>query len=176
MLTRSDDRQLKPGKQEDLLRRAQIADEADADVFVSIHFNAVADQVEKVSGLEVYRFTPQHQLPVTRAQRRPDDDLLNPGNANDAWNSLLAFTLQRRLLQELKLDDRGFKHDRLAVLRLVSCPAVLVEGGFLSNTAEARRIATAAYRQQLAEAIANGLTAYATQLESLRPGTKPKGN
>jgi N-acetylmuramoyl-L-alanine amidase len=175
VLTRSDDRQLKPGKQEDLLRRAQIADEADADVFVSIHFNAVADQVEKVSGLEVYRFTPQHQPPVTRAQRRLDDELLNPGNANDAWNSLLAFTLQRRLLQELKLDDRGFKHDRLAVLRLVSCPAVLVEGGFLSNTAEARRIATAAYRQQLAEAIANGLTAYATQLESLRTVTKRKG-
>ncbi|MBC7369284.1 MAG: N-acetylmuramoyl-L-alanine amidase [Undibacterium sp.] len=175
VLTRSDDRQLKPGKQEDLQRRAEIADEVNADVFVSIHFNAVADQVEKVSGLEVYRFSPQHQPPVTRALRRLDDEILNPGNANDPWNSMLAYTIQRRLLLELKLDDRGFKHDRLAVLRLVSCPAVLIEGGFLSNTAEARRIATAAYRQQLAEAIANGLTAYATQLEGLRLSAKPKG-
>lgn len=174
VLTRDDDRQLKPGKQEDLQRRADIADEVNADVFVSIHFNAVAEQVEKVSGLEVYRFTPQHQPPVTRALRRLDDEILNPGNANDAWNSMLAFAIQRRLLLELKLDDRGFKHDRLAVLRLVSCPAVLIEGGFLSNTAEARRIATAAYRQQLAEAIANGLTAYATQLAGLLPAAKPK--
>ena len=46
VLTRSDDRQLKPSKQDDLQRRAQIADEVDADVFVSIHFNAVADQLE----------------------------------------------------------------------------------------------------------------------------------
>jgi N-acetylmuramoyl-L-alanine amidase len=174
VLTRSDDRQLKPGKQADLQRRADIADDVNADVFVSIHFNAVADQVEKVSGLEVYRFTPQHQPPVTRARRRLSDEVMNPGNTNDAWNSMLAYTIQRRLLQELKLDDRGFKHDRLAVLRLVNCPAVLIEGGFLSNTAEARRIGTAAYRQQLAEAIANGLTAYATQLESLRPVAKPK--
>ena len=173
VLTRSDDRQLKPSKQDDLQRRAQIADDVDADVFVSIHFNAVADQVEKVSGAEVYRFTPRHQPPVTRAQRRLDDEMLNPGNGNDAWNSLLAYSIQRRLLAEMKLDDRGFKHDRLAVLRLVSCPAVLVEGGFLSNTAEARKIATAAYRQQLAEAIANGVVAYATRLENLARAAKP---
>jgi N-acetylmuramoyl-L-alanine amidase len=175
VLTRSDDRQLKPGKLEDLKRRADIADDVNADVFVSIHFNAVADEVEKVSGLEVYRFTPQHQPPVTRALRRLDDEILNPGNTNDAWNSMLAYSIQRRMLKDLKLDDRGFKHDRLAVLRFANCPAVLIEGGFLSNTAEARRIATPAYRQQLAEAIANGLTAYATQLESLQAGAKPKG-
>ena len=99
--------------------------------------------------------------------------MLNPGNGNDPWNSLLAYSIQRRLLTEMKLDDRGFKHDRLAVLRLVSCPAVLVEGGFLSNTAEARKIATATYRQQLAEAIANGVVAYATQLEALTRAAKP---
>jgi N-acetylmuramoyl-L-alanine amidase len=99
--------------------------------------------------------------------------MLNHGNGNDAWNSLLAYSIQRRLLTEMKLDDRGFKHDRLAVLRLVSCPAVLVEGGFLSNTAEARKIATAAYRQQLAEAMANGIVAYATQVENLARGSKP---
>jgi N-acetylmuramoyl-L-alanine amidase len=176
VLTRTDDRQLKPGKQDDLQRRAQIADEVDADVFVSIHFNSVAEQVEKVSGAEVYRFTPQYQPPVTRSLRRLDDEVLNPGNGNDVWNSLLAYSIQRRLLRDLKLDDRGFKHDRLAVLRLVSCPSVLIEGGFLSNTTEARRIGNATYRQQLAEAIANGLGAYASQLQSLRSGAKtPSG-
>jgi N-acetylmuramoyl-L-alanine amidase len=47
---------------------------------------------------------------------------------------------------------------------------VLIEGGFLSNTTEARRIGNATYRQQLAEAIAQGLGAYASQLQSLRRG------
>jgi len=64
VLTRSDDRQLKPSKQDDRQRRAQIADDADADVFVSIHFNAVAEQVEKVSGAEVYPF---HAAPSAAA-------------------------------------------------------------------------------------------------------------
>jgi N-acetylmuramoyl-L-alanine amidase len=42
----------------------------------------------------------------------------------------------------------------LGVLRGQHCPAVLVEGGYLSNPQEARRIADPAYRQKLAEAVA----------------------
>ncbi len=172
VLTRTDDRQLKPSKSDDLRRRAEIADEANADVFVSIHFNAVADQVEKVRGLEVFRFTPQHQPPISRAIRRLDDAQLSPGNGNDAWNSLLAHSIQNAMLTQMKLEDRGFKHERFAVLRLVSCPAVLIEGGFMSNTAEAKQIATPAYRQRLAEAIADGLTDYRATLAQLRPAGK----
>ena len=168
VLTRTDDRQLLPGKADDLRRRAAIAEEADADVFVSVHFNAVADQVEKVRGLEVFRFTPQHQPPISRAMRRLDDAQLSPGNGNDAWNTLLAHSIQDAMLTQLKMEDRGFKHERYAVLRLVSCPAVLIEGGFMSNQAEAKLIATPAYRQRLAEAIADGLTDYRATLERLR--------
>ena len=168
VLTRTDDRQLLPGKADDLRRRAAIAEEADADVFVSVHFNAVADQVEKVRGLEVFRFTPQHQPPISRAMRRLDDAQLSPGNGNDAWNTLLAHSIQNAMLTQLKMEDRGFKHERYAVLRLVSCPAVLIEGGFMSNQAEAKLIATPAYRQRLAEAIADGLTDYRATLERLR--------
>ena len=54
------------------------------------------------------------------------------------------------------------------MLRLVSCPAVLIEGGFMSNQAEAKMIATPAYRQRLAEAIADGLTDYRATLDRLR--------
>jgi N-acetylmuramoyl-L-alanine amidase len=168
VLTRTDDRQLLPGKADDLRRRAEIADEVDADVFVSVHFNAVAEQVEKVRGLEVFRFTPQHQPPISRAVRRLDDAQLSPGNGNDPWNSLLAHLIQNAMLTRMKLEDRGFKHERFAVLRLVSCPAVLIEGGFMSNQAEAKMIATPAYRQRLAEAIADGLTDYRATLDRLR--------
>jgi N-acetylmuramoyl-L-alanine amidase len=172
VLTRNDDRQLKPSKADDLRRRAEIADEVEADVFVSVHFNAVEDQVEKVRGLEVFRFTPQHQPPISRAMRRIDDAQLSPGNGNDAWNSLLAHSIQNAMLTRLKLEDRGFKHERFAVLRLVSCPAVLIEGGFMSNMSEAKQIATPAYRQRLAEAIADGLSDYRSTLEKLRTAGK----
>jgi len=167
VLTRTDDRQSKPSKADDFRRRAEIADEADADIFVSVHFNAVPDNEEKVSGVEVYRFTPQHQPPLGRGVRRIDDAQLSPGNGNDAWNSLLADSIHRAMLRGAKLDDRGLKHERFAVLRLVSCPAVLVEAGFLSNSAEAKRIATAAHRQQLAVTMADGITAYQKILEQL---------
>jgi N-acetylmuramoyl-L-alanine amidase len=45
----------------------------------------------------------------------------------------------------------------MAVLRGQNRPAVLVEGGYLSNPHEAKKIATSAYRQSLAEALAKAL-------------------
>jgi N-acetylmuramoyl-L-alanine amidase len=50
------------------------------------------------------------------------------------------------------------RHARfMAVLRGQNRPAVLIEGGYLSNAAEARRLAAPEYRQALAEAVARGL-------------------
>jgi N-acetylmuramoyl-L-alanine amidase len=51
---------------------------------------------------------------------------------------------------------------------MLDCPGVLVECGYLSNDAEARRIATPEYRQQIAEALADGVTDYAATLAALR--------
>jgi hypothetical protein len=54
--------------------------------------------------------------------------------------------------------DRGVRRARfLGVLRGQRCPAILVEGGYLSNPQEARRVADPAYRQKLAEAVAQAL-------------------
>ena len=48
-------------------------------------------------------------------------------------------------------------------MRLTRCPAVLVEGGFLNNAAEARKLATPEYREALAQAVADGVVTYARQ-------------
>ena len=72
----------------------------------------------------------------------------------------LQFALQvhRALLQVNGRHDRGVRRARfLGVLRGQHCPAILVEGGYLSNPQEARRIADPAYRQRLAEAVAQAL-------------------
>lgn len=157
VLTRDDDRYV------ELADRPAVADRVDADLFVSLHFNAVEADVERVTGVEVYTMTPQHQL---SANRQPDEQVpvFNPGNFNDHWNAVLGFTIHRDMLAALKVPDRGLKRSRFAVLRLARCPAVLIEAGFLSNDAEAARVATQGYRQQIAAAVAAGIRSYAAAL------------
>ncbi|HTZ19887.1 MAG TPA: N-acetylmuramoyl-L-alanine amidase [Opitutaceae bacterium] len=160
-LTRDTDRAV------ELTERATVARQEKADLFLSIHYNSVENDVERVSGVEVYTMTPQHQL---SADQRPDDqvDVFNEGNRYDHWNAVLGDVLHRQLLRELKVSDRGYKRGRLAVLRLAPCPAILIESGYLSQDAEARKIATPAYRQKIADAIADGVQAYAAILDRLQ--------
>lgn len=158
VMTRTSDKFVELGE------RPEIAAAAGADLFVSVHFNSA----EGVAGIETYRFTPRYQQPLLRTKARKEDELENPGDANGYWSTVAAFKMQQALLGDLKAPDRGFKHDKLAVLRLAPCPAILVEPGFLSNDAEARKIATPAYRQQIAEAIANGIKDYAVTLMAAR--------
>jgi N-acetylmuramoyl-L-alanine amidase len=144
--------------------RPEAATRAGADLFISVHFNAVASDVERVSGTETYTMTPQYQRSASDNERDSMDAIANPGNTNDHWNAVLGYHLQRAMLSDLKTSDRGMKRGRLAVLRLATCPAVLVEAGFLSNTAEAKKISTPEYRQKIAEAVADGIKAYANAL------------
>jgi N-acetylmuramoyl-L-alanine amidase len=66
--------------------------------------------------------------------------------------------IQRTLLKVTGAKDHGVRRARfMTVLRGQNRPAVLVEGGYLSNPREARRIADPAYRQKLAEAVAAAL-------------------
>lgn len=161
VLTRTDDRFI------ELAERPEIAARANADLFISLHFNAVEAEAARVTGVEVYTMTPQHQL---SADRRLDDQVpvFNPGNAMDVWNSVLGYHLHRELLSSLKVPDRGLKRGRYAVLRLARCPAVLIEAGFLSHDGEARRIGTPQYRQDIAVAIAAGVRSYAATLAAVR--------
>jgi N-acetylmuramoyl-L-alanine amidase len=161
VMTRTDDRFV------ELPQRAEIANKAGADLFISIHFNAVGG-APTVRGSETYFMTPQYQRSTGSAKSSPSDKELNPGNANDPWNALLGYQLHASMLTKLESADRGLKHARFAVLRLVKCPAVLVEGGYLSNTDEAKKIATPAYRQAMAEAFAQGVRSYAQAISTLK--------
>ena len=171
VLTRRDDRQLAPSKEADLQRRAIIANAAGADLFLSIHFNSLFPDT-RVSGTEVYVFTRPGQRSDQALGFGQGDDTENdvaPVNRHDAWSSLLAHALHRETIGGLKTSDRGHKTKHLAVLRGLNCPGVLIESLFLSNDAEARRAATPAYRQQIAESLAAGIRSYAAVLDTLRP-------
>src|SRR5438876_9832640 len=82
-----------------------------------------------------------------------------PNNASDAQNLQFAFQVHRALLQVNGHHDRGVRRARFpGVLRGQQRPAILIEGGYLSNPEEARLIAEPGYRQKLAEAVARALT------------------
>jgi N-acetylmuramoyl-L-alanine amidase len=166
MLTRNSDVRLAPTQAADLRRRVELANRADADLFISIHFNSLPGN-PSVSGIETYALTPAGQS--STAMSRPDRTAY-PGNRQDHWNAVLGAAIHRNLLEELGAVDRGLKRARFAVLRPSECPAVLIEAGFLSNPAEARKIGTPSYRQDIAEAIGEGIDDYGARLREAAAG------
>ena len=137
--------------------RVAFAETYHADLFLSLHFNSAGEGREQ-AGLESYCLTPAG-LP-SNLTRGYDDDrrLVFPNNSYDADNLRYAVRVQRSLLEVNGHNDRGVRRARfLGVLRGQQRPAVLIEGGYLSNPQEAKRIADPSYRQKLAEAVAKAL-------------------
>ena len=150
-LTRSNDTDLA------LSNRVAFAARHRADLFVSLHFNSAAPN-ESEAGLETYCLTPAG-MPSNLTRGFPDElNQIFPNNAFDAQNLWLALRIHRALLQVNGHHDRGIRRARFpGVLRGQQQPAVLIEGGYLSNPQEARLIQDPAYRQRLAEALAKAL-------------------
>ena len=173
LLTRSDDRELSPAKKTDLQMRDDLANKNKVDLFLSIHFNSVEKDSERVTGVETYAMTPQFMFSSSEEKKGDMTDVAYPGNRLDYANLLLGEKIHRAMTAALKTPDRGLKHARHAVLRMLDSPGVLVECAYLSSNTEARRVATAEYRQKIAEALADGLQNYSLALESLHPKPVP---
>jgi len=140
-----------------LAERVAFADRVQADLFISLHFNSTFPQTQP-SGIETYCLTPAG-MPSTLARGYADDDrTVFPNNAFDAANTDWAFRIHRSLLAQTRAHDDGIKRARfMTVLRYQNRPAVLVEGGFLSNPRETAQIQSPAYRETLARAVAEAL-------------------
>ena len=138
----------------DLEPRVARSTELKPDFFISIHVNAAG--ASEAQGIETFYTTPSG-LPsnLTRTFEDPMDADY-PANEWDNVSYQLAWTLQRYLLLKTRAADRGVKTARfMGVLRHQTCPAILVETGFLTNEDEHQRLATVQYRQLLAEGIAS---------------------
>jgi N-acetylmuramoyl-L-alanine amidase len=138
--------------------RVTFATAHHANLFISLHFNSTTNRPDKTGGLETYCITPTG-MPSTLTRGYSDLWSENlPNNAFDAQNLQLAVRVQGALVRATGLEDRGARHSRFeTVLRGQTCPAILVEGGYLSNPHEAALIENPAYRQKIAEAVANAL-------------------
>lgn len=155
-----------------LPQRSAFANKNPNAVFVSIHCNA-SDRNPQAQGVETFilsqQFTDDEQCrrALTRynvtgkdkaASRRELERLTR---ACRAEGPVLAAGMQRALTSRLAEPDRGVKPGNLAVLReTFFCPAVLVEVGFVSHYPTARKMATGAWRDLAAQAIADGIIEY----------------
>lgn len=121
-----------------LAKRAEIANEADADLFVSIHNNSFTSP--DAVGSEVLYGSDVVSEEYGISGKR------------------LAQLIQEEMVEQLQRPDRGLKHQPgMAVIRLSKMPAVIVEGLFLSNPEELKMLQDSEYIERQAVAIARGI-------------------
>ena len=162
VMTRRDDRFL------ELQDRCKVANKIPRAIFVSIHFNdnvsAVGDGVETYYAAEKVAPASEGWSLVGWFKEKPE-----PAPPDNGLG--LAHAVQSSVVSGLRAVDRGVKQARYVVIRQTRCPAVLVKGGFINNPAQARAIGKSDYREKLATAIAEGVSAYQRQrvLEAHKP-------
>ena len=113
--------------------RTDLANKIDADLFVSIHANAINLSRPDVNGLETYYYKSGRRLA----------EIIH-------WN----------ILNTVNIKNRNIRRARFYVLRHSTMPAVLVEVGFLTGAEDASRLKNPSHRRQMAKAIARGIVQY----------------
>src|SRR5881296_270639 len=139
--------------------RAKIANAARNSIFVSIHFNATNDN-PNATGFEIFSFTPRGAPSTSDSAVALSSFNMQPGSEVDAQSMALSACIYHSLLGHITEYDRGIKRARFAVLRLTKVPAVLIEGGFLTERGESRLISNKDWRGKLAAAIGVGIENY----------------
>src|SRR5438270_10309452 len=141
--------------------RAQIANATHDSIFVSLHFNAT-DRDPIASGFEIYSLTPRGAPSTYEDWLTQMSINIQNGTEADAASVELSSCIYHSLIGHIGEFDRGIKRARFAVLRLTKIPAVLVEGGFLTDRGESRLIANPEWRKKLADAICTGIDNFRT--------------
>ena len=123
-------------KNSDLRNRVKIANQSDADIFVSIHLNKIPE--EKYWGWQTFY-----------------------KNKNEEGKKL-AESIQNNLNKVIQKENKRvpLKIDNIYIIRNIKIPTTIVECGFLSNNEEAKLLETAEYQEKLAEGIYKGIEDY----------------
>jgi len=140
-----------------LADRAAFANRVRKCIFVSIHFNE--DNKPVASGVETYYAAHQITAGSLLASWmpflwRPLSDSPNPESQN------LAALVQEALVARTRSIDRGTEARQFFVIANVTSPAILIEGGFLTNKEDISKLASEDYRDQIAAAVADGILRY----------------
>lgn len=120
--------------------RADFANNQKSALFVSLHFNSAPSK--EADGIEVYYYRSTDNKERTERSQQ------------------LAKAVLDQVLAQTQAKSRGTKHGNFAVIRQTNMPAVLVEGGFLTNDEEMQKIKDPAYLKKLAWGVALGINDY----------------
>ena len=136
--------------------RTELCKKYKPDLFISIHCNSGGSS-GKARGVETYCMTPAGES--STADNKPSYKV-EEGNKYDKCNARLALEIQRMMLAYTGAKDRGVRRARFFVLKHATCPAVLVETGFLSNEFEEGLLGATSYQNRIASALAEGIKRY----------------
>jgi N-acetylmuramoyl-L-alanine amidase len=151
VLTRADDTYVS------LQDRAAMANNQPDAVFVSIHFDEAGRTA--ATGVETYYATHPISLPERVASWLPFVQRTSSASPNLESQNLAA-SVQELLVTRTQAANRGTRPQQFYVIANVRHPAVLVEGGFLTNKDEVVKLANADYRELMATGIADGILRY----------------
>ncbi len=169
-------------------QRADFANQAQADLFVSIHANYSRSAAAR--GVETY-YTNLFSAPGSKEVEKPEDGnfpkltpvSLSAGGLHEKVEESrrLAARVQRSLYATLAasspdIRNRGIKDSAFAVLTGTTMPSILTEISFVSSPTDEHNLQSAAYRQQIAEALYKGIAGYEQssprlKVAQLRTGT-----
>ena len=132
IMTRETDKDVRTRQQpNELQARCDVANTANADVFISIHCNAAEDS--RAHGTETWY------------------------SDKDNKSKVLANCIQTELVKQIGLRDRGVKQGNYYVTRYTKMPAVLVELAFISNPEEEKMLKNEEFQKKCAVGVANGV-------------------
>lgn len=123
-----------------LEKRSQLANEEEATLFVSIHYNSAPSA--EAQGIEIYYYQSSDQKWRTTKSKH------------------LAHTILKHVVKQTAAQSRGIKHGNYAVIRETQMPAILIEGGFVTNEQEMQNLKDPNYLRRLAWGIAKGIDEY----------------
>ena len=148
-----------------LAERAAFANRVSDCIFISIHFNE--DNRPVSTGVETYYATHQITPGSFMTSWLPFSWQALSESPNLESQSLAGF-IQEALVARTQAFDRGTKAKQFFVIANVTSPAVLVEGGFLTNKEDSSRLTSEDYREQLAAAISDGILRYRDAVKQRR--------
>ncbi len=123
-----------------LPRRVELANHSRASLFVSLHFNSSKNEIAQ--GIEIFYCNCKKDLVRAKESKK------------------LASSVLQGLIERTRAKSRGIKIGNFYVIRESKIPAILIEGGFISNSQERKKLREKSYLVELAKAVAQGIDQY----------------
>ena len=135
--------------------RSKMSNETNADMFISIHFNATGHGLDSgEDGIQTYIYQPTGNIPSVINKKWHD----NPTRLKYSYK--LGSYIHQSVLATTQAKDAGLLAKSFAVLRETNKPAVLLELGYMDDSKESQKIRTKEYQQKLVDGIAQGIQQY----------------